>query len=84
MKQAEPQINIDTIVGFICSVCFALFVGYMIGLDHAKTEQELKAKYTRPVLPPKCACGLTEQGIRNIVYRAAKNCERKGERNGDV
>ena len=59
----------DTIVGFIIAVCTALFAGYMIGLDHAKTEQELKARFTRPVLPCKCLCGLTEQTIRNITYK---------------
>ena len=58
--------------GFIIAVSFSLFCGYMIGLDHAKTEQELKARLTRPVLPNKCLCGLDERAIRNITWKHCK------------
>ena len=61
----------DTYVAFICACCTTMFIGYMVGVDHAKTEQEIKAKFSRQVLPCKCV-GLTEQNIRNAVYRVCK------------
>jgi len=38
MKHAEPQLNIEVIVGTILAVAFAFFMGYMVGLDHGDTN----------------------------------------------
>ena len=67
--------SVEQYVGWCIAVALACSGGYMLGVDHERSQQSLR-KITEPA-PCECLCGLTQQKLRNIVFKTAKQCERR-------